>query len=228
MTKTFTSLIDDCLLVLNDPFATVFPRTTAIKPWAIEAILNFPILRAMRDDHSNGLAIVYTFRLAEDFREVISVEYPVGLTPPTYLTRKNRLDPAFYENDCYFDIDRDYTTGTKYSCYVSGGIAVSAHIYVQYLANHDTAMLDDSTTLLSVPDEYVHILIAYVIAKAYRERLSSYMLDPTAHVDLVGQMTDMVKQAEDRYEKLVAEAKQIMAQSKVTPTAQVDRYDRVY
>jgi len=79
-----------------------------------------------------------------------------------------------------------------------------------------------------VPDEYVHIIVAYVVAVAYRERLSLYMIDPTAHVNVIGQMTEMVQHAEEHYNKLVSDAQLRLAQSKRSPAFQVDKHDRVY
>jgi hypothetical protein len=191
-------------------------------------MLDFPILRPMLDDHTNGLVKLYKYRMAEDFRETISVEYPVNQFPPVYLKRKNRFDPSFYLEEGYYDIDRDHTGGTHWTCYVSGGIAVGAHIYMQYLANHDTAMADDSSTTITVPDEYTHILVMYVIAKAYRERLSLYMQDPTAYSQLITQMTEMVEHAENKYKEMVTTAQQRLAQSKIPPKYALDKNDRVY
>jgi hypothetical protein len=228
MTTEFTTLLDRILYALGDELGAVWSRTDGIWPWAVEAMTAFPILRPMLDDHTNGGAIVYSYALPADFREVISVEYPISQQPPVYLVRKNRLDPTFYDEAGYYDIDHDYSAGAGWFCYVSGGVAASAHIKTQYLANHDTAMADDSSTLISVPDEYVHIIIAYVVAKAFRQQLSDMMVDPTAHAAVIMQMTEMVHHAEDAYDKLVLTAQQRLAQSKTTPAVKSDKYDRVY
>jgi len=228
MSITFTKLLSDCLVAMGDETAATWDRTDTIWPWAIEGILAFPILRPMIDDHTNGLTLVYVYDLPADFREVITVEYPISQVPPVYLVRKNRLDPDFHIAAGYYDIDHNYVSGSGYVCYVSGGIAAAAHIKMQYLANHDTAMLDDATDLITIPDEYENILVAYVLAKGFRERLSAYMIIPTAHSSLIMQMTEMVRRAEENYVNLVLRAQQKLADSRITPNVAVDKFDRVY
>jgi hypothetical protein len=228
MAFTWTKVLSDCLIALGDSTAATWSRTSTIWPWLQEAVLNFPILRPMLDDHTNGASITYSYQLATDFREVISVEYPISQTPPVYLIRKNRLDPDFYNEAGYYDIDRDYSAGVGWFGYISGGIAASAHIKMQYLANHSTNVVDDSTATWTVPDEYESIIIAYVIAKAYRERLGAMMVDPTAHTSIILQMTEMVKKAEDNYKDLVQRAQKKLAESRLSPSFTVDKYDRVY
>ena len=228
MSITFTKLVSDCLVAAGDSDASTWPRISVAIPWVKEALQVFPILRPMLDDHTNGGSIVYSYQLPADFREVISVEYPISQQPPVYLLRKNRLDPNFYSIAGNYDIDNDYSTGSGYYCYVSGGVAASAHIKVQYLAGHDTDLADDSTDVITVPDHFENILIAYFIAKAWRERLGSVMQDPTAHSSIITQLTEMVRKAEINYLDLVASARQFISDSRITPANQLDKYDRVY
>jgi hypothetical protein len=197
-------------------------------PWAEEAMLAFPILRPQVDDHTNGGAVVYVYDLPANFREVVSIEYPISQQPPKYLVRKNRLDPDFYNNDGYYDIDHDYTNGKGFVCYVSGGVAASAHMKMQYLANHQIGLADDSVALITIPDEYENILISYVVMKGYRERLGFTMQDPTAHTSVIQQMTEMVRRAEFNYQDLVARTLSKLAESRIMPSVTVDKYDRVY
>jgi hypothetical protein len=214
---------------LGDHTAAIWPRVTIITAWAEEAMLTFPILRPMLKDQTGASAVSYSFTLPTDFREVITVEYPISQYPPVYLNRKNRLDPEFYEEDGFYDIDRDYTAGKGWSCYVSGsGIGILAHVKVQYLANHLIGLADDYTALITVPDEYVNILIAYVGAKAFREMLSTYMVDPTAHTSIISQMTDMVNKSEEKYKDMVAQAQAKLSDSRLSPKFEMDKHDRVY
>jgi hypothetical protein len=148
-------------------------------------MLAFPILRPMVHDFTVIGAGTHMISLPEDFREVIAVEFPISLSPPHYLVRKSRLDASFYLDQDLYDIDRDYTAGTGWMLYVGASLAVGAHVKTQYLANHDTDMADDSATVITVPAEYENILVAYVVAKAYREHLSLYMQDPTVHTSII-------------------------------------------
>jgi len=228
MAFTWTKVLSDCLISLGDPTAATWSRTNVIWPWVQEAVSNFPILRPMLDDHTNGGSVVYSYAAPSDFREVITVEYPISQQPPTYLSRKNRLDEDFWSVTNFYDIDHDYSTGTGWFIWVSGGVAASAHIKMQYLANHSTTIVDDSSTTWTVPDVYENIVVAYVVAKAYRERLSAYMITPTAHTSTILQLTDMVKKAEDSYKELSLRALQRLADSRITPNVAADKFDRVY
>ena len=228
MTITFTQLITDCLVAAGDEDAATWSRTDIAIPWCKEALRVFPILRPMLDDHTNGASLVYSYAMPADFRELISVEYPISQVPPVYLVRKNRLDPNFYNEAGYYDIDYDYSTGSGYFVYVSGGVAALAHIKTQYLGAHATALADNSTDVITVPDQYEHIIIAYFITRAWRERLGVTMRDPTAHTSLVMQLTEMVRKSEENYKNLVAAAMQFISESKITPHNEVDKFDRVY
>jgi hypothetical protein len=228
MAITFQTLLTDCLVALGDSSGTTWSRTTKMWPWCIEAMLSFPILRPMKDDHTNGPSTVYSFAMPTDFREVISVEYPVSQTPPTYLVRKNRLDPNFYKIAGFYDIDHDYASGSGWMMYVSGGVRAAAHVYTQYLANHNTDMADDGLHFISIPDEYENILIQNVICRAYRERLSYVMQDPTAHSSVIQQMTEMVNKAEEQYREMVLRAQEKLATSIASPKMTADKFDRVY
>ncbi len=228
MSISFQQLMTDCLVALGDSGAATWSRVNIMMPWCKEALRTFPILRPMKDDHTNPLVVVYNFSMPDDFREVISVEYPVNQQPPNYLVRKSRVDPDFYEESGYYDVDHDYSTGMGWTMYISGGVTAGAHIYTQYLANHDTAMIDDPDCYITVPDEYENILIASVMCRAYRERLGYVMRDPTAHTNLVYQLTEMVRKLEAQYEKLVSEAQHQLTNSVISAHKTVDKYDRVY
>jgi hypothetical protein len=107
-------------------------------------------------------------------------------------------------------------------------VAATTHIKTQYLANHDSALEDASDHFLTVPDEYVHLLVMSVMTRAYRERLSFMMQNPTAHSSEILQMTTMVQNIEQEYRDQVAAAQAKLANSVITPKLASDKYDRVY
>ncbi len=226
MTTSCRDFLDRIGFALGDRNAETWSRTDHWLPWTIEAVMTFHILRPMVEDHTIGATEAYGYDLPADFREVISVEYPINQQPPEYLLRKNRLDPDFYIDSSYYDIDHNYTDGRGWTIYFSG--LKTGHVKVQYLANHDTALTDSDESLLTIPDEYIGILIAMIVCRAYRERLSAYMRDPTAHTNLIYQMTEMVKRAEDNYNQLLSAAVARLANSNVSPRQKSDKFDRVY
>ncbi len=228
MTIADDDFLTACLLALGDSLGNTWSRTDRILPWACEAVRFFPILRPQLDDHAAGLAKEYVFDMPVDFREVISVEYPISQQPPVYLVRKNHFDPHFYADDGFYDIAPDYSSGAGWVMYVSGGVAATAHIKTQYLANHDSALEDASDHFLTVPDEYEGLLILAVMCRAYRERLSYMMQDPTAHSTDIQQMTTMVSDLEEEYRNQVAAAQAKVTNSVITPKLASDKFDRVY
>ncbi len=232
MTTSFSKLLTDCLLAMGDEDASTWSRTDVIIPWAKEAILAFPILRpvqlklscpAYASRHGS-----YALELPDDFRELVCVEYPVAQEPPCFLHRMNRLDPDFYEHDDHYDIDRNYVDGKGFILWTSKIVPVGEYVAINYLGNHKTDLTDSTESLLSVPDEYEHILIAYVAVKGYRERLGAYMQDPTAHTSIINQMYEMVQHAEERYQKLVDEAVARYTDARVSPHFKFDKFDRAY
>ena len=226
MSVKFSTLLTDCLVSLGDDDASTWSRTDKIWPWAIEAMMAFPILRGMELEYTM-LAASHKVTLPADFREIISVEYPIDQEPPAYLTRLNHLDPLFYQAVTYYDIDRDYKTGKGWFLFVAKKLAIGEKVRISYLANHSTDV-DDVNKLITIPDEYENILVAYVVAKAYRERLGAYMQDPTAHTSIIMQMTDMTRKAEENYNQMVLRAQEKLAESRSSPHMASDKFDRVY
>jgi hypothetical protein len=230
MTVTFKKLLTDCLVALGDTQGATWSRVNVIWPWCIEATQAFPILRPMFYDCTVPILLTHPniIDMPVDFRQMISLEYPVGQTPPAYNIRKNRLDPNFTNDIGYFDVDHNYIDGTGYFLYMSKAPPQGVHLYVEYLATHDVAMADDDNHLLSVPDEYETILITSVMCRAYRQRLSVMMVDPTAHTNVINQMTEMVQHVEELFQKQVRNAQHQLTNAIVSPRMGSDKYDRVY
>lgn len=232
MTITFSKLLTDILLALSDNLAAVWSRSDVITPWAEEAMLSFPILRPMHYTFTNTAPAAqnpkYVLDMPADFREIVAVEYPIDQQPPSYLERKNHLDPGFYTDDGYYDVDHDFESGEGWVIYFSGGVPEGEAIEMDYFANHVVGLADDSVDVISVPDEYENILIAYCVAKGFRERLAKAMQDPTTHTSVILQMTEMTRRAEDNYHLLVKTAREQLANSRVSPRIAADKFDRVY
>lgn len=232
MSISFSQLLSDCLIALGDDNGLVWSRINKIWPWCIEAMQTFPFGRPQRLDHTITAGELRHFDLPVGFREVISVEFPVDQDPPVYLKRYNRFDPYFYKSHEFYDVDHNYEDGSGWTLYYSVYMEPQApglpHMYVDYLADHDLDMEDLITCYITVPDEYYSILIHQVMCRAYRERLSFYMQDPTVHTSIVMQLTEMVNKAEERYDSLVTAAQQKSSNSKQLPSQSVDKFDRVY
>ncbi len=228
MSISFQQLLTDCLVALGDSGGAVWSRLGRMTPWCIEAIITFPILRPMLEDHTIAIGEEYKLDLPVGFREVISVEYPISQQPPKYLVRKNRMDPSFYNEAGFYDIDHNYADGAGWTMYFSGPCSATTHIYIQYLANHDSDMEDDPACMITIPDEYEGLLISQVMCRAYRERLSYAMQDPTAHTNVVYQLVQMVDKMEMSYKNQVTAVQNKLISSVISAPHHVDKYDRVY
>jgi hypothetical protein len=229
MTTSFQSLLTKCLTALGDPTGATWNRTTVIIPWANEAILSLPILRPMQQQFTQaGVPDEHRIVLASDFREIVSVEYPISQDPPVYLTRKNRFDPEFYSADTFYDVERDYKALSGWALWTSKLVPQAGIVNINYLANHKTDCTDSGTSYITVPDEYVPLIVADVVCKGYRERLGFFMQNPTLYIQLINQMTNMVLKSEDRYQALVTAAVAKLTDSRTSPHMTVDKFDRVY
>ncbi len=224
---SFSKLLDDCLIALGDSDGSTWNRTTVIKPWAVQAILEFPVLRPQHQDVTY-ISATYSQDITSDFRELISVEYPLNQNPPEYLVRMNRLDPEFYGTDDHYDVDRNFEDNTGWILYTSRKMQVGDTLKINYLSNHKSDNTDDVSSYISVPDEYENILIANVVMRAYRERLGVYMQDPTTYINIIQQMVHMVEAAEASYKFLAERAQTRFAESRRLPHVGADKFDRVY
>ncbi len=228
MAIDFQSLLTDALMALGDSTGVTWSRINRMWPWAIEAMRTFPNLRPMHDDQTIVAGETHGYDMPVDFREVISIEFPISQSPPVYLIQKNRLDPEFYNQDYFYDIDHDYESGNGWVLYFSGTFTVGAHVHMQYFANHDLDMEDDDAHFITIPDEYEGILLASIMCRAYRERLGFMMQNPTATTNVIMQYTTMVRNMEESYNQQVAAAQSRLASSKITTHQHIDKYDRVY
>jgi len=231
MSISFHQLLDDCMLAIGDTAGATWSRADVITPWAKEAMLAFPILRPTTNTTTVAISAKHNHKMPVDFREIVNVEYPIGEEPPIFLTRMNHLDPEFYQSESHYDVSRyylDYVAYTGWMVITSKLLEIGDEVKVNYLANHIVDLDDDPADLLTVPDEYEHILVAYVVAKAYKERLSVYLQNPTVYTNLIYQMVMMVDHADARYVQMVNEAIAKASESRTSPHMKADKFDRVY
>jgi hypothetical protein len=218
---TFGSHLTRIMYALGDPTEAVWSRTNEVWYWLIEAIREFPILRPMTDDltftedHYNALP--------SDFVKIVSVEYPIGDDPPTYLTRRSHQSPEFQAGE-FYDVVADHDTGSGSLLWI--GPVVTSDVRVNYLALHDYAASE--SMVLTIPDQYLNILTEYCAVRAWEERLSSEIANPTAHASTISQIQVALTQHRALYDRLVKEAVQELGTSRLVPDRAMDKYDRIY
>ncbi len=82
--------------LIGDPTNLTF-SVTQIKDWINQAIRDLSIHFPMIEDYQiNTVLNDHDYDLETYIKGVISVEYPVGNTPPRYLKRSSYTDPKFY------------------------------------------------------------------------------------------------------------------------------------
>ncbi|MBN2148704.1 MAG: hypothetical protein JW726_15055 [Anaerolineales bacterium] len=215
---------DYCLDMLGDGSSAVWARATVMQ-WVNEAIRDFPIGKPT-DTVITCTAGTYAYDLPAGFREITKVEYPTSQDPPEYLVRKSHQDPDFWADDIYYDVDRDYTSESGHQLWISADAATGATVNVNYLADHTSTLTEYST--ITVPDQYLGVLMLHVRKTAYAERLAYQIGTPTAHTSTIQQTSNAYQQAKSEYEKAVELMLAALAESRQTPLWKMDKYDRTY
>ena len=209
------------MYVIGDPLEGTWSRTNEVWYWLIEAIREFPILRPMTADLT--FVADHYHDLPADFIEIITVEYPIGEDPPRFNIRRDHTDEDF-ESDYYYDIDKDYADGTGHLLWM--GQVVASDVRINYLAPHDTAAAEGM--VLTIPDQYINILEEYCVIRAWTERLSTEIANPTAHASTISQINQAVEYHRKRYQEIIQKAITEMVTSKIVPNRRLDKFDRIY
>ncbi len=112
-------------------------------------------------------------------RGVLSVEYPAGEDPPSYLRRRSRLGSGFW-GGCYYDMIGDtLILGMKPSA--------GETIRVRYLADH--AYPDDDADVITVPDAHLELLVLFVRWAAAQELEALEAQNPDASTLMLNQLS---------------------------------------
>jgi hypothetical protein len=97
---------------------------------------------------------------------------------------------------------------------------------VNYLANHPSTGTEN--LVLTVPDQYLSILQEYVIVRAWIERLSTVIQDPTAQDNTIGRINEAIRMHRELYNQQLDRAIKDQGTSQLTMNRRVDKYDRIY
>jgi hypothetical protein len=238
MPITFSQLLNDTetVLAFEIPYSNYIPeliwdREWKLIPWAKMIMLSFPVLRPKLAMYKIGIPDSYhILELPEDYREIMSIEFPTRQDPPEYLIRKNHLNQGFFGTDLYYDVDFNYEAGTGYNLIVSRTLEGDDTFYVNYLTNHDVDLEDNETDLITIPDQYEDVIIMGITTLAYREFLSWVSFEPTVLETTILHLSDMCAYADAKYSKMLSDLinKTGSGDSTITPNRTVDKYDRVY
>lgn len=219
----FGSFLTRVMYSLGDPTEQHWSRTNEVWYWLLEAIREFPILRPKQADLSDAIK-PHEIELPVDYKEITSVQWPIT-DDMRYHTRRSHLEDNFYNGD-YYDVDRDYAAGSGWLLWMGQPVPYAQPCRVSYLALHDTAM--GELTILSIPDQYLNILTEYCILRAWTERLSNEIRDPTAHSDIIMNINQTILTHRKTYTDLVDQAIKELGTSRITQNRRLDKHDRIY
>jgi hypothetical protein len=167
----------------------------------------------------------HNYDLPADCLAILSVEYPDGEDPPEFLIPMSRRDARFWADDSYYDVESSGQV-TDSTLWISPDPTTGEDIEVVYQATHDsTIAVEDDIT---VPTHLEPVVIQYGVWRAWSERKSVEIQDPDTTIHLIQDMTDACDQAFQRYQDLLAEAKQNLHNSGYTRPWPLDDYDRIY
>lgn len=209
MPTTWQQLVDRTQIQISDSGAVVWAESVVID-WLKDAIrdysLHFPRRVSALFAASDG---VYEYGSSFDIgtREVISVEHPVGNTPPTFFRQLSFTHPDFYNGDYYdfmhlgSDAEPDYSLHFWLSTPRDG-----ENVQVWTLADQKTSytLLADN---IGIPEKHQPILMQFVYWKATLELLAQEQQAPTSNSSLLmSQINQNARDAKNRYDGMIRNA----------------------
>ena len=166
-------------------------------------------------------------------REVIHVEYPTGDDPPTYLKRKSRYAPDFYDTEDHFDFEPTDQYG-----HTDEVNATSPYLVFSFTLDSDETLTVlercifdaelESGDSITIPDEHMHLLILFVVWKAHSERAVTEAANPDSSIRMLQQMKEAARIAEADYRRALDQAQVMAGMGGWTPPWKADGHDRIY
>lgn len=149
------------------------PNAT-LDAWIADGIrfysLHFP--RTLYNDKTMTTGTqIYDAPGGHNLREVLSVEYPTGDTPPTMLTRLPWTDPRF-DGGNYYDVIpisdglSATTDDAAYSIIFGPTVTTGNFAQIVYTTIHRLPVAAADSTILSVPDHHLLAITSYVEYRA--------------------------------------------------------------
>jgi hypothetical protein len=226
---SLSDLEDRCQVAVNDALGTTWPGTSIsamLKDAIRDYSMHFPRSLSATVTTAAGQ---HQYNIARLARAIVSVEYPTGEDPPEYLLRMDRRNPAFWDDDCYYDVELtgDDNTGNPGSIWISAEAGTGETITYWYNTPHDPnpgLVLDN----LTVPLEHEPILIAYVVWQASIDRLATEEQNPDTTIRMLQQFKLTVQATENTYNAAIKAAKSTRSDGGYTGPWKSDLHDPIY
>jgi hypothetical protein len=224
---TLADLADRAQNAIGDSAAATWTQAL-IEEWVVEGLRDysqhFPLTQTTTFTTTAGQR---EYTLPSDFVGVVSVEYPQGESPPSYLVQLSRLDPRFWVQDGWYDVlaFNDATTDSK--LIVSNEPETGESIALVYHATHNFAVAAGGA--VQVPAHHEHLLVDFVIWRVWLELLGAEQQAPTSNSSLLmAQLATNADRAKRQYVESLARAIYAAGGDSRAVRWRLDRFDRIY
>jgi hypothetical protein len=167
-----------------------------------------------------------SFQMPAGTISIISVEYPDGEDPPTYLYQRELTHPDFWGQDGFYAFAPASTDTSIASLYISEKPSTGEDIVVEFTAEHDF-LDDDDTDQCTILERHLDLIILYVRMAAFQELSTTENADPDTTTRMSDTLETNAARAESAYRKTLQD---FIGGESSSSTARwdMDRYDRVY
>ena len=211
---------------LNDQLAPQMFTDEQINQWINDAIEEYS--RYFPRVKTAALATTANDRqydLPADYRGIVSVEYPTGDDPPTYLERRDYRHPDFWIEDGFYDVVHRSDAGNADEIWISQKPAAAQTITIEYLGDHD--LVDDDTDVISIFDLHLEVIVLHARWSALQALASGEAANPDPNNVLLDRYEANVSRAERSYYRKIEELRRVEAESGMNAWP-MDKWDRVY
>ena len=227
MSYSLTTLEGICAALLSDSGNATW-STLVLDQWINLAINDLSIHFPMVVDYEiNGLGATHFYDLSPNIKGIISVEYPVGEDPPRFLERKSYSEPEFSYLPGYYDFLKTNSSysGSPPQLAVSDDLSAIDVVMVRAVSDHSPLLEgSDECTIL---DRHVQLIPLFVRWKAFSERSSYEMRDPSPLNSIQSSFELNTQRAELAYTSALAKAIEAEGDSAIS-SWKMDGYDRIY
>ena len=224
---TLAQLADRAQNAISDAGATTWSQSI-VEEWSVEAVRDYSQFFPRRvTDTIATLVDDREYDLPADFRRMLSVEYPTDQDPPEYLRRRSFMDPDFWEVDGYYDVVKHGDVAGVDELWISEKPAAGETITIIYHADHDLSLASGDS--ITVPARHEHILVEFVIWRAWTELLGAEQQSPTSNSSLLmSQLAVNADRAKRSYVQALARARIAASGESRSVRWMMDKYDRIY
>ncbi len=211
---------------LNDQVAPQMFTDEQINQWINDAIEEYSrYFSRVKTTTQLTTANDRQYDLPADYRGVVSVEYPTGDDPPTYLERRDYRHPDFWMEDGFYDVVHRSDAGNADEIWISQKPAAGQTITIEYLGDHD--LVDDDTDAISIVDLHLEVIVLHARWSALQALASGEAANPDPNNVMLDRYEANVSRAERSYYRKIDELRKVEAESGMNAWP-MDKWDRVY